>query len=122
MVDWEGAQAVGAPNQRRVRRPGVDGEQWRDGVCLGYKTEADAGSISLKQVGGSTEILGALIYPLHDVRGDVPCWQVEGGGRFSASWVYNSKRYYVHVRHEGKDLTGNWGRGPALWSTEAGPK
>ena len=102
----------------RVLMENNGGTAW----ILGYKTEADAGTISLKQVGGSTEVLGALIYPLHDVRGDVPCWQVEGGGRFSASWVYNSKRYYVHVRHEGKDLTGNWGRGPALWSTEAGPK
>jgi uncharacterized membrane protein YbaN (DUF454 family) len=41
-----------------------------------------------------------------------------GSGRFSGSWVYNNKWYAVHVRHQGKDIKTNMGRGPALWSTE----
>ncbi len=84
---------------------------------LGYKTEADPGTISLKQTGGASEILGAILYPLHGMRGDVPAWLIEDG-RFSGSWVYNNKWYAVHVRHQGKDIKTNMGRGPALWSTE----
>ncbi len=84
---------------------------------FGYKTEADPGTISLLQTAGSTEVLGAILYPLHDMRPTTPAWQVDSG-RFSGTWVYNSKNYHVHVRQAGKDHTGNWGRGPALWATE----
>ncbi len=108
------ARQINAEFGERPLQVNNGGTMW----VLGFKTEADPGTISLKQTGGASEILGAILYPLHGMRGDVPAWLIEGG-RFSGGWVYNSKHYAIHVRHQGKDITGNWGRGPALWSTEA---
>ncbi len=86
---------------------------------LGFKTEGEMTCI--ENIGGDVELLGGLFYPLAEVPPDRPCL-ISDGGRMSATWVYNSKHYPIHVRHRAQTGTGGWidateplGRGPALW-------
>ncbi|MDA3961928.1 MAG: glycoside hydrolase family 55 protein [Planctomycetota bacterium] len=81
---------------------------------LGFKTEGEM--VCIEQESGATELLGGFFYPLRDVPGNRPAIDLKGGS-FAGSWVYNGKHYPVHVREGETDHRGDWGRGPALWST-----
>ncbi len=92
---------------------------------LGFKTEGEMTCI--ENIGGDVELLGGLFYPLAEVPAGRPCL-IADGGRMSATWVYNSKHYPIHIRHRAKAGTGGWidatgsvGRGPALWSVGVRP-
>jgi hypothetical protein len=90
------------------------GDLW----ILGMKTEGQMTCI--KTVGGATELLGALLYPLAPPSADVPCF-INDGGRVSLTYALNHENYPIHVRerrgNEWRDLRREdapW-RGPALY-------
>ncbi len=94
------------------------GRMW----LFGFKTEGQM--TALANLGGESELLGGLFYPLADVAAGVPLI-LNDGGRFSGTWVYNSKWYPVHVRQRESvgtgawtDVTANMNRGPALYSSQ----
>jgi hypothetical protein len=68
---------------------------------LGMKTEGRLTAI--KTVGGATELLGALLYPLGDVASSVPAF-INEEGRVSLSYAISGQRYPTQVqeRREGE--------------------
>lgn len=90
------------------------GDLW----ILGMKTEGQMTCI--KTVGGATELLAALLYPLAPPSPDVPCF-INDGGRVSLTYALNHENYPIHVRErrgdQWRDLRREdapW-RGPALY-------
>lgn len=69
---------------------------------LGMKTEGEMTAI--ETVGGSTELLGALLYPLNDVTSATPAF-LNDQGRVSLIYTMTGKNYPVHVRERKSE---NW--------------
>lgn len=55
---------------------------------LGFKTENDPQTIAIHNVGGATELLGGLIYPLRKVADETPMF-INENGRMSLSYTHN---------------------------------
>jgi hypothetical protein len=90
------------------------GNMW----ILGFKTEGEMTCI--KTVGGKTELLGAMLYPLKDPKPDTPAF-INDGGVVSLTFGWNYKNYKIYLRERlpGGDWTDlappkGLGRGPAL--------
>lgn len=88
---------------------------------LGYKTEGEM--TCFKAVGGSTELLGCIFYPLRDPQRSTPAIELSDGARFAGIWRYSGRAYNTNVRMSGsdgqaKDFISNWQRA-CLWSTAA---
>ncbi len=66
---------------------------------LGYKTEGDM--ICIKTVNGTTELLGAMFYPLRNVPRTNICMLNENA-RTSFTYAWNYRNYWIHVK-ETKD-------------------
>ncbi len=62
---------------------------------LGMKTEGKVTAI--KTVRGTTELLGALLYPLHDVPAGTPAF-INYEGRMALSYTISGKKYPVQVK------------------------
>lgn len=69
---------------------------------LGMKTEGEMTAI--ETVGGSTELLGALLYPLKDTTKAIPAF-LNDRGRVSLIYTMTGKNYPVHVKERKSD---NW--------------
>lgn len=84
---------------------------------FGYKTEGQMTCLYTKN--GTTELLGAMFYPLHDAK-KYPCILNENA-RVSMTFRMNGKDYSTHVKEirNGETKTANSkqlaGRGPALY-------
>jgi hypothetical protein len=91
---------------------------------LGYKTEGQM--VCLRQTAGRTELLGALLYPLHKVEDGTPAFLIEGG-EAALSYAMSGPKYpdqvLGRVRGGLQTLTGKhvgW-RSAALVRVAAGP-
>ncbi len=86
---------------------------------LGYKTEGEM--TCFKAVGGKTEILGGLFYPLRHPDDATPAIDLSSNAQFAGVWAYNGDRYHTAVRFT--DAAGkavdvlNAGPRGILWST-----
>jgi hypothetical protein len=67
---------------------------------LGMKTEGEMTAI--ETVGGSTELLGALLYPLKDTTKAIPAF-LNDRGRVSLIYTMTGKNYPVHVKERKSD-------------------
>lgn len=67
---------------------------------LGLKTEGKVTAI--KTVRGTTELVGALLYPLHNVPADTPAF-TNDQGRVALSYAISGKKYLVQVQERQGD-------------------
>ncbi|WP_009632915.1 glycosyl hydrolase family 28-related protein [Synechocystis sp. PCC 7509] len=69
---------------------------------LGMKTEGKVTAI--ETVGGTTELLGALLYPLHNVPASIPAF-INDEGRLAVSYAISGQKYAVQVKERRR---GQW--------------
>ncbi|MBW4665807.1 MAG: glycoside hydrolase family 55 protein [Chroococcus sp. CMT-3BRIN-NPC107] len=67
---------------------------------LGMKTEGKVTAI--ETVGGTTELLGALLYPLHNVPASIPAF-INDRGRVALSYAISGQKYAVQVKERRRD-------------------
>ena len=67
---------------------------------LGMKTEGKVTAI--RTVRGTTELVGALLYPLHNVPADTPAF-INDQGRVALSYTISGKKYLVQVQERQGD-------------------
>ncbi len=67
---------------------------------LGLKTEGKVTAI--ETVGGTTELLGALLYPLHNVPASIPAF-INDRGRVALSYAISGQKYAVQVQERQRE-------------------